>query len=217
MAGAADSGRRAAKRRAVALLRPVRDHHRPGPHTADAVVRRAGAGVARRHLAAALGERVARRRASPAIRTIRRARSTWRPSASSSAAASFGSQQINASWQDLQSRCRLNRGGAAKQLRPVQPHDLSGRPSPADPSRLLQAHRHPRAGDRRPSRCGGEDQETPAQGQSRTLSVFACTPSCNADYACISFYMDIGQAWNRPHAAGPDPHWVSGGAFSCKP
>jgi hypothetical protein len=30
-------------------------------------------------------------------------------------------------------------------------------------------------------------------------------PEVNADYACISFYMDIAQPWNLPHAATPDP------------
>ncbi len=143
--------------------------------------------------------------------------STSRPSTSSSAAAGFGSQQINSFLARVAEPVPSEQGRRRrKQLRLVPPHDLHWQPSPADPAGLLQADRHPRAGDRALHAVVGRTGRHRRRGSRDAIRV-CVHPEVNADYACISFYMDIGQAWNRPHAAAPDPRWVSGGAFSCKP
>jgi hypothetical protein len=110
--------------------------------------------------------------------------------------------QINRFLQELQSRCRLKAGRAKKQLNPVAPHDLHWRPTHSDPADffkpidIIEQESVPFT-----LWWGGPDDTVPG-----VSAIRVCVhPEVNADYACISFYMDIGQPWNLPHTATPDP------------
>ena len=84
----------------------------------------------------------------------------------------------------------------------MAPHDLHWRPTHSDPADffkpidIIEQESVPFT-----LWWGGPDDTVPG-----VSAIRVCVhPEVNADYACISFYMDIGQPWNLPHAATPDP------------
>ena len=112
-------------------------------------------------------------------------------------------EEINRFLRDLQNRC--SRGAAAaRQLKPVLPHDLRRRPPSGDveadkllePTPVLEEEIVPFTvwwGDR-----SGKPPDPDA--------IRVCVhPEVNRDYAALGFYMDIGQRWGEPHAAASDP------------
>jgi hypothetical protein len=109
-------------------------------------------------------------------------------------------QQINAFLEQLQNRCAL-KAERARQLRLVQPHDLKWQPSRSDPEHFFKPI-HVLEQEIVPFTLwwGEEGAEAGAAGANRVC----VHPEVNADYACISFYMDIGKPWNRPHLTAPD-------------
>ena len=98
-------------------------------------------------------------------------------------------QQINSFLERLQSRCLLNRGGAAKQLRLVQPHDLKWQPSPADPTGFFRPI-DILVQEIVPFTLWWGGQGDAGAGAIENAIRVCVHPELNADYACISFYMD---------------------------
>lgn len=107
-------------------------------------------------------------------------------------------QQINAFIERLQGHCRLRRG-QPKQFALRQPHDLKWQPSPADKTNFF------RPIDILVQEIVPFTLWWGAPGETELDAIRVCVhPEVNVDYACFSFYMDIGQAWNGPHIAAAD-------------
>lgn len=95
--------------------------------------------------------------------------------------------------------------GGAKELKLVSPHDLEWEPPVDDrdndffrPVEILEQ-------GAAPFTLWWPDTSETGAAAARANAIRVCVhPEINADYACISFYMDIGQRWNTMHDATPD-------------
>jgi hypothetical protein len=118
--------------------------------------------------------------------------------------------QISGLLDSLQKRgCHPDSGpprGGAKGIKLVTPHDLKREPTPDDrdnndffkPVEVLEQ-------GAAPFTLWWPDTSEIGAAAARANAIRICVhPEINADYACISFYMDIGQRWNALHDATPD-------------
>jgi hypothetical protein len=112
--------------------------------------------------------------------------------------------QFNEFLQALQSRSRgmgSGRGPTPRTFKQLTPHDLPWQPVRSDPDQFFKP-------------VGILEQDTlpftlwwpdTSAGDSEEAAIrVSVHPELNTDYACISFYMDVGQRWNRPHTAVPN-------------
>jgi hypothetical protein len=90
-----------------------------------------------------------------------------------------------------------------RQFKPGPPHDLKLDPSLAradrffDPVWILEQETVPFI------LWWADPNETDADKACRNAIRVCVHPEVNSDYACISFYMDIGQRWDAAHSAVP--------------
>jgi len=125
-------------------------------------------------------------------------------------------EQINTFLAALQSRSGVRPGqrrGAPKAFKPVFPHDLQWHPTPADPKEFFRPVEILEQEIIPFTLWWADPGEMDAQRAGVNAIRVCAHPEVNADYACISFYMDIGQQWNAPHSAAADP---SRGARRCR-
>jgi hypothetical protein len=110
-------------------------------------------------------------------------------------------EQLNRFLQDLQARS-YRKAGSPKQLRLVEPHDLPWTRSPADPGDFFRPIEVPQQ-EIVPFTLWWEEPDSTSPEVS---AIRVCVhPEVNADFACISFYMDVSQRWNAAAVAGVDP------------
>jgi hypothetical protein len=89
----------------------------------------------------------------------------------------------------------------AKELKLVRPHDLEWRPRPDDPDNFFEPVDILEQGAA-PFTLWWPDASETDPAAARANAIRICVhPEVNADYACFSFYMDIGQRWNEAHDA----------------
>jgi hypothetical protein len=117
-------------------------------------------------------------------------------------------EEIKAFLDRLQARgCRPggnSPASAAERLRLAAPHDLPWQPMSGEPGdffKPVSVLEHATA----PFTLWWPDNEVKPQSAGCAEALRICVhPEVNADYACISFYMDVGQRWNEVHAADPN-------------
>ena len=117
-------------------------------------------------------------------------------------------EQINAFLAALQSRSRSRPGrrqAAAKAFKSALPHDLEWQPTPSDPDEFFKPVEVLEQEIIPFTLWWTDPGEKDAQVAADNAMRICVHPEVNADYACISFYMDIGQQWNAPHSAAADP------------
>lgn len=96
--------------------------------------------------------------------------------------------------------------GSPKELKLVRPHDLKWDPTAAGsdgaffrPVDILEQ-------GAAPFTLWWADTSEADAASARANAIRICVhPEISADYACISFYVDIGQRWGAAHDATPDP------------
>ena len=90
----------------------------------------------------------------------------------------------------------------AKTLALVKPHDLDWQPQAGEDDFFRPVHiLEPGTA---PFTLWWPDKSEPSEARARANAIRICVhPEVNADYACLSFYMDLGQAWNAAHDAEP--------------
>ena len=117
-------------------------------------------------------------------------------------------EQINAFLAALQSRSRTRPGqrrAAAKAFKSVFPHDLEWQPTRTDPHEFFKPVEVLELEIIPFTLWWADPSEKDPQAAAANAIRICVHPEVNADYACISFYMDIGQQWNAPHSAAADP------------
>jgi hypothetical protein len=111
--------------------------------------------------------------------------------------------QFNHFLQALQGKSRAMGSGVGpvpRTFKPLMPHDLPWQAARSDPEQFFKPLTILEQ-DTLPFTLWWPD---PSTGDSEEGAIRVCVhPELNADYACISFYMDIGQRWSRSHSTVP--------------
>ena len=111
--------------------------------------------------------------------------------------------QFNEFLEALQRKSRAMGSGVRpvpRSFKPLMPHDLPWQVARGDPEQFFKPLTILEQ-DTLPFTLWWPD---PSAGDSEEAAIRVCVhPELNADYACISFYMDVAQRWSRPYSVVP--------------